>query len=408
MIFSRREPLAKVSAAASAVVAPADVALPAPVEHESHELAEFAVFHARALAALEALSATDPLLHVSDYATQLASTEEGHARHAVERACLEASEVTRQRVLAEFFGCGPLESLMKTDCTEIIVNGRDAIWFERDGRLHRHDDIFHSPLSYRNFISRMSREASMVASLDCPFADGRWRDMRVHLIIPPASGDEAVITLRRHPKNPWSLARLAQRGWAPAEQLEQLKKLVSEKKNFLVIGGTGSGKTSVLNACLSEIPGGERAVIIEDTSELNKPNTVSTKLLARRDPHGHLREIDQSELLKQALRMRPDRIVMGEIRGGEAKDLLMAFATGHQGCMGTLHAESARQALIRLEMLIQIGAPQWNVQAVRSLIFLSVQAVVVVGKTATGERRLEGIYRIASLEDIGFLIERIA
>lgn len=370
--------------------------------------AEFAYYHERALAALEALSASDPLLRVSDYATRLSATEDGHARAAVERACTDASVEVRLRVIAEFFGCGPLDPLLASDCTEIIVNGRDAIWFERDGLLSRHDDLFHSALSYRNFISRMSREASLNASLDCPFADGRWCDMRVHLIIPPASGDEAVITLRRHPKNPWTLSRLATRGWATQDQFEALKTLVHEKKNFVVIGGTGSGKTSVLNACLSEIGEAERAVIIEDTSELNKPNTVSSKLLARRDPQGHLREIDQSELLKQALRMRPDRIVMGEIRGGEAKDLLMAFATGHQGCLGTLHAENARQALLRLEMLIQIGAPQWNVQAVRSLIFLSLQAVVVVGRTKSGERKLEGIYRIASLEDIGFLIERMA
>ena len=248
----------------------------------------------------------------------------------------------------------------------------------------------------------------MVASLDCPFADGRWRDMRVHLIIPPASGDEAVVTLRRHPKNPWTLDRLGEKQWATSDQMRALRSLVLEKKNFLVIGGTGSGKTSVLNACLHEVPSGERALIIEDTSELNAPNDVSTKLLSRRDPQGHLREIDQSELLKQALRMRPDRIIMGEVRGGEAKDLLMAFATGHRGCMGTMHADNARQALLRMEMLIQVGAPMWNVQAVRSLIWLSLQAVVVVGRTPSGERKLEGIYKIASLEDIGFLIEKTA
>lgn len=368
----------------------------------------FLVYHARALTALEGLSAADPLLHVSDYANQLNHSEDSHARRAVERVMTDAPALIRARLLSEFFGCGPLDALLESDCTEIIVNGRDSIWFERDGFLKRHDDIFYSPLSYRNFISRMSREALMVASLDCPFADGRWRDMRVHLIIPPASGDEAVITMRRHPKNPWTLNRLSERAWATVEQMRALHSLVTEKKNFLVIGGTGSGKTSVLNACLNEIPADERALIIEDTSELNAPNDVSSKLLARRDPQGHLREIDQSELLKQALRMRPDRIIMGEVRGGEAKDLLMAFATGHRGCMGTMHAENARQALLRMEMLIQIGAPMWNVQAVRALIWLSLQAVVVVGRTPSGERKLEGIYRIASLEDIGFLIEKTA
>jgi pilus assembly protein CpaF len=369
---------------------------------------ELTTFHARALQALEALTAADPMTRVSDYASQLSGGEDGHARRAVERACLGASDGVRARLIAEFFGYGPLDSLLDSDCTEIIVNGRDSIWFERDGFLKRHDDIFYSALSYRNFISRVSREASMVASLDCPFADGRWRDLRVHLIIPPASGDEAVLTLRRHPRNPWTLSRLASGSWATPDQMLALDALVRDKQNFLVVGGTGSGKTSVLNACLQEIPADERALIIEDTSELRAPNAVSSKLLSRRDPQGHLREIDQSELLRQALRMRPDRIIMGEIRGGEAKDLLMAFATGHRGCMGTLHAESARQALLRLEMLIQIGAPQWNVQTVRSLIHLSLQAVVVVGRTASGARKLEGIYKVASLEDVGFLIERVA
>lgn len=361
-------------------------------------------FHERAEAELQKLAAADPLTRFNE--ASLDFTEEGPARKAVLRACADADDSTRARLELEFFGAGPLEALLKTDCTEIIVNGRDAIWYEVAGKLHRHDDIFHSALSYRNFIARLSREANLNASLDCPFADGRWRDMRVHLIIPPASGDQAVLTLRRLPSNPWSFDRLKEMSWATEAQFAELSKLVSEKKNFLVIGGTGSGKTSVLNACLRQIDEKERALIIEDTDELKAPNRASTKLLSRRDPQGHLREVDQSELLKQALRMRPDRIIMGEIRGGEAKDLLMAFATGHSGCLGTLHANSARQALIRLEMLIQIGAPQWNVQAVRTLIWLSLHAVVVVGRTPSGARKLDGIYRIASLEDVGFLIEK--
>jgi pilus assembly protein CpaF len=154
------------------------------------------------------------------------------------------------------------------------------------------------------------------------------------------------------------------------------------------------------------MPQTDRVVMIEDTSELHSPNSASVKLLTRRDPHGHLRDIHQSDLLKQALRMRPDRIVMGEIRGEEAKDLLMAFATGHTGCMGTLHAETARQALIRLEMLIQLGAPQWGLHAVRTLIWLSLQNIVVVKKDKAGRRVLDGIYRVTALEEFGFLLER--
>ncbi|MEK7357078.1 MAG: ATPase, T2SS/T4P/T4SS family, partial [Bdellovibrionota bacterium] len=242
---------------------------------------------------------------------------------------------------------------------------------------------------------------------DCPFADGLWRGCRVHLIVPPASGAEPVLTFRKHPENPWTLAKLVASGWSSEQDAAKLEALVKDRLNFVVIGGTGSGKTSVLNACLASLPVSERTVIIEDTSELRCPNRASSKLLTRRDPQGHLREIDLSELVRHSLRMRPDRLVMGEIRGGEAKDLLMAFATGHTGCMGTLHAESARQALARLEMLVQLGAPQWSTQAVRSVIHFSLQAVVVVGKNKDGARRLEGIYRIVSLEEFGFLIERM-
>lgn len=358
------------------------------------------------LEALNRLEAADPFTQSRGFSG--IEHEEAPARKAVASASAKAPPEIQLRVQQEFFGCGPLESIFDLPCTEIIINGRESLWYELEGKLIRHNDMFLSELSYRNFVARVSREANMVASLDCPFADGRWRDMRVHLIIPPASGDQAVMTLRRHPANPWTFSRLKDLNWATESQFQQLEALVKEKKNFLVIGGTGSGKTSVLNACLHALSPTERAVMIEDTSELKSPNSASTKLLSRRDPQGHLRDVDQSELLRQALRMRPDRLIMGEIRGGEAKDLLMAFATGHSGCMGTLHADTARQALIRLEMLIQIGAPQWNVHAVRTLIYLSLHAVVVVGRTPDGKRRLDGIYRIAALEEIGFLIEKTA
>jgi len=357
-------------------------------------------------AELRLLPPADPLTIASREAMN--SDGETSVRRLLERVCAKASPEIKTRIFDEYFGAGPLEPLFQDHLiTEIIVNGGDSIWFERQGRLQRADDVFLSELTYRNFIARLSRDAGIQATLDCPFADGRWRDARVHLIIPPASGDQAVITLRRHPDSPWTFASLAARGWASETALRALRDLVQNRRNFLIVGGTGSGKTSALNACLGEFGAAERTLIIEDTSELRAPNAASSKLLTRRDAQGLLREIDQGELLRQALRMRPDRLVMGEIRGGEAKDLLMAFATGHSGCMGTLHADSARQALLRLEMLIQLGAPQWSLSAVRTLIWLSLHAIVVVGRTKEGERRLEGIYKIASLEDIGFLIEKV-
>lgn len=351
---------------------------------------------------IEKLPAADPLR----LAGQDEVEGERRVRQIIADVCPEG--LNRIRLVNEYFGAGPIEDLLEDpDVSEIILNGQNDLWFEKAGRLEKWNESFLSSLTFRNFISRLSREANIQASLDCPFADGHWRGCRVHLIIPPASGTHAVVTLRKHAMTPWTFARLEAGGWASPESINAIRDLVLRKRNFLVVGGTGSGKTSVLNACLTDLGDRERTLIIEDTSELNIPNTVSSKLLTRRDPQRQLRDIDQGELLKQALRMRPDRLVMGEIRGGEAKDLLMAFATGHTGCMGTLHAESARQALIRLEMLIQIGAPQWNLQAVRTLIFLSLQYVVVVGKRSDGQRALEGLYRISSLEEIGFLIEKV-
>src|SRR5690606_15616349 len=147
-------------------------------------------------------------------------------------------------------------------------------------------------------------------------------------------------------------------------------------------------------------------VTIEDTSEIRLPNAVSVGLLTRRDLNGTLPAYDQSDLLKHALRMRPDRIVVGEVRGAEAKDLLMALSTGHEGGMGTLHADSARQAVLRLEMLVQLGAPQWSVRAIRHLILLGIHAIVVVKKDRNG-RRLDSITRITSLEDTGFCFEPV-
>lgn len=311
------------------------------------------------------------------------------------------------RVEKEIFYSGPLDSLLHDpEVTEICVNGFDSIWFEKGGRMQPYSDHFYSLVSYNNFILRLTTECRIQANLDRPFADGYWRQFRVHLIIPPLAKGGAHLSLRRHPDNPWTLARLEAVGWASPDALSFLQKLIREHKSFLVVGSTGTGKTSLLNACLNEISQGERVVTIEDTSELRIPNRLSVKLISRTDPHGVLKDIDQMELIKQALRMRPDRIIMGEIRGAEAKDLLMALSTGHQGGMATMHAESARQALYRLEMLVQLGAPQWSITAIRHLIFFGIQYVISI-RRHDGSRRLDGIHKIVSLEDSGYCLEKV-
>lgn len=311
------------------------------------------------------------------------------------------------RLRAEFNGYGPLGNLITDEqVSEVIVNGSREIWFERSGKLFKHPDIFLTRQTFKNTVERICTEAGININLAEPFADGRWRCFRVHAACAPLTSCEFHLTLRRIRETPWTFESLENHGWAKPEQLKLLSGLVNTRKNILFVGMTGSGKTSVLGAALKSLPGDERAVIIEDTDELPVPNPASTKLLSRAAGSAPLKEIDLAELVKQSLRMRPQRLVVGEVRGGEAKDLLMALATGHSGSLGTLHAADPRQALLRLEMLVQLGAPQWNTQAIRQLIHLSVDNIIVCGN-ANGHRRLEGLYKVAALESFGFLVEQL-
>lgn len=329
------------------------------------------------------------------------------AEKVLENLIGESAPAMVTRLQNEFFNLGPLEPLLKDHgVTEIIANGKDEIWLEREGRLQKCEDAFLTPPTFKNAIDRICSESGLTLNLSQPFADGRWREFRVHLACAPLVSHDFHLTLRRIAETPWTLERLEQRGWASSAQLDSMRTLIRERKNILVVGATGSGKTSVLGALLKTLPCDERAVIIEDTDELPIANAASTKLLAR-PPTPALRGVDLGELVRQSLRMRPQRLVVGEVRGGEAKDLLLALATGHSGSFGTLHAADARQALLRLEMLVQMGAPQWSVQAVRQLIQFSVEALVVCGNSS-GHRRLEGLYKVAALESFGFLVERLA
>lgn len=318
------------------------------------------------------------------------------------------SEDLIRRIRHELFGFGFLEDLMDDDeVTEILLLGCDQVWLERAGKLQRGSDGFLDRATYRNFVARLSREARTHTDENSPFANGRWRQFRVHITSEPIVQGPPHISLRRIRSSPWTLQSLGEKGFADERGLACLKNLIGEKSNVLIVGSTGSGKTSAMSACLREIDPADRVVLLEDTDELPLPTSVSTKLLTKPSRSDEDREFDLGDLLKQSLRMRPDRIVMGEVRGAEAKDLLMAFATGHKGCWGTLHAASAREALLRLEMLVQMGAPQWTASTVRSLIHASVDAIVTVGKDSNGKRRLESIQKVASLEDIGFCFASI-
>lgn len=326
----------------------------------------------------------------------------------LKQECATQTEEIRRRLLKEFLGLGPIEDLLADESiTEILVNSPTSIWFERSGQLYPHLDHFLSKNSFENIVDRLTQKTQQHLTLEKPFVEGHYLDTRLSVVGSSITPGSSAFSIRKHPPMPWSLQALQKAGWCQDEDILLLKQLVASGTNFLVIGETGSGKTSILNALLQETKDNERCLVIEDSSEIRLPNAASLKLLTRTGVTGQYPSVDQQQLLKRALRLRPDRLIMGEIRGEESKDFLMMLATGHQGSMATLHAKNPQEALLRLEMLIQLGAPQWNLTAIRRLIFLSLQMIVLTERTSTGQRRLKNIYRLSSLEDSGLTFDSV-
>jgi len=318
----------------------------------------------------------------------------------------DSSQAFQDRIDAEFFSWGPiLELLQMPEIFEITINGPSSIHFESPSGFQRWEDEFLSALTFRNFTQRLCQVCKTQISLAHPFANGRFENFRLHIVGPPISAT-TTITLRRHQTQARPIKSYVTDQVMTEKQLQVTTDLVEKRANVLVIGNTGSGKTTLLNSLLDSLKN-QRLIFIEDTEELALPNDLSVRLLTRSSIHSQLPEVNQQALLKQALRMRPDRIIMGEIRDIEAKDFLQALATGHEGSMGTLHANSAQQAIYRIEMMIQMGAPQWDLQAIRKLMQLSLSHIIVIQKKER-LRRLEGIYRLAGLESFGFLLEQMA
>lgn len=311
------------------------------------------------------------------------------------------------RVLNEFNGLGPIESLIDDpEITEILINKHDQIFFEKNGKLFRHSDCFYSEQSYLSMLDRLSSKCGTYLNREKPFLESQVGRMRITIIYSELCRGQNILCIRLQNKSCWTLSELFENKWCNNNQLNIIKHIFQSRKNFLVVGGTGSGKTSFLQALLQELQPNERALIIEDTQELQLSNFASTSLLTRQDPCKSVGDVTMDDLLKRALRLRPDRLVIGEIRGIEARSLMMAMATGHDGCFGSLHARNAEEALLRMEMLIQMGAPQWSLQSIRKLIALTIQNIIVVEKKE-GQRQLHSIYEIKSLEENGLTLEKV-
>ncbi len=291
--------------------------------------------------------------------------------------------------------------------TEIIVNGPNQVWLERQGQLQSAPTPWASEVEYRQFIRSVLDSLNADLSLQEPFCSGRIENFRVQVIGPPVSA-LPIIAFRRLLPRSLTLCDWQATGGISAEATRVLKLLIKDKKNIMVYGATGSGKTTLLSSMLAEVAHHERVLLLEDIEELSIPNPSSARLLTRADTSGVLKEISLSDLVRHSLRLRPDRLALGEVRGPEAKDLLMALATGHRGSFGTLHAQSFNEALLRLEMLVQLGAPQWQAQSIRQLILLSIHGIVGIQKNAEGQRTVTEIHRLTGLENFGFLSERLA
>lgn len=295
-------------------------------------------------------------------------------------------------VMARLEGLGPLEPLLAEPyVTDIMVNGDGAVWVERSGRLE-HTGIEMPPEYVRHLIDRVIAPLGRRIDRMSPLVDARLPDgSRVNAVIPPLAIDGPCLTIRRFGT---SNRRIEEFGDAALAAL--LGDLITERYNVIVSGGTGAGKTSLLNALTAEIPRHERVITIEDAAELRLPGDHVIRLEARPANAEGVGEITIRTLVRNALRMRPDRIIVGEVRGPEAIDMVQAMNTGHDGSLSTCHANSPSDALRRLETLILMSDVDLPLAAAREQLVSSIDVVVQVARTNDGRRQ------VTAVEEVGF------
>ena len=303
-------------------------------------------------------------------------------------------------VIDEAVGLGPLEQLLADDSvTEIMVNGTESVFVEREGRLQRTALSFSSAEAIRSVIDRIVAPLGRRIDEASPMVDGRLADgSRVNAVIPPLAIRGPTITIRRFSAKVFEPADLLALGSISAPMLEFLTVCVRTRRNIIVSGGTGSGKTTLLNVLSNLIDPAERIITIEDAAELKlrHPHLVS---LESRPPNIEGRgQIAIRDLVRNALRMRPDRIIVGECRGGEALDMLQAMNTGHDGSLTTVHANSPRDVMARLEVMVLMSGVEIPVGAIREQVASAIDVVVQQARLADGSRRIVEIAEVTGIE----------
>ncbi len=321
---------------------------------------------------------------------------------AAEAMPLSAAE--RERLVGEvrheLFGLGPLEPLLADPTiSDILVNSHRRIYIERRGKLEATDVAFKDDEHLMRVIERIVSSVGRRIDESSPMVDARLADgSRVNAIIPPLSIDGPVLSIRRFGAEPLRMSALIDNRALTREIAEMMEMCVRARLNLLISGGTGAGKTTLLNALSAYIPEDERIVTIEDSAELQlqQPHVVR---LETRPPNIEGRgEVTQRDLVRNALRMRPDRIVIGEVRGGEAIDMLQAMNTGHDGSLTTIHANTPRDALSRLETMIQMTGMRLSERAMRQQVASALDIVLQVARLSDGTRRVTSISEITGME----------
>ncbi|MCO4091134.1 MAG: CpaF family protein [Sphingorhabdus sp.] len=325
-----------------------------------------------------------------------------HEQLALQKHALNQEERKRlvADILDELLGLGPLEPLLQDpSITDILVNGHDTVFVERGGVLERVETRFKDERHLLRIIQKIVSAVGRRVDESSPFVDARLPDgSRVNAIVPPLAVDGSLLSIRKFAKIPISMAKLAEYGSVPPEIAEVLGGIVRARRNVLISGGTGSGKTTLLNAMSSFIDERERVVTIEDSAELQLQQRHVARLETRPPNIEGKGEIGQRDLVKNALRMRPDRIIVGEVRAGEAFDMLQAMNTGHDGSMTTVHANTPRDALSRLEQMIGMSGIDISPRSARAQIASALHVVVQIGRLSDGRRRLLSLSEIVGME----------
>jgi len=295
---------------------------------------------------------------------------------------------------------GPIEELMKDESvSEVMVNGKNHIYFEKVGKVSRSDERFENDAQIQRLIDSILKPLGKQITSEVPYVDARLEDgSRVNIVIPPVSIVGPMITIRKFSKKKLVVDDLISKNSLSANMAEFLKLCVETRQNIIVSGGTGSGKTTLLNILSSFIPETDRIITIEDTAELQLNQEHVGKLEARPADAQGKGAVSIRQLLINTLRMRPDRIIVGECRGGEALDMLQAMNTGHSGSMTTAHANTPRDCLKRLEIMVMMAGFDLPVRAIREQIASAVNIIVQANRLGDGSRKVVNISEVTGME----------